>query len=41
MRTLPLTAAAILLAAGIAHADIKLFRSPSGNINCMYDHSPA
>ena len=40
MRILPLVATAILFAAGTAHADIKMFRSPSGNINCMYDHSP-
>ena len=40
MRILPLAATAILFAAGTAHADIKMFRSPSGNINCMYDHSP-
>ena len=40
MRILPLATTAILFAAGTAHADIKMFRSPSGNINCMYDHSP-
>ena len=40
MRILPLVATAILFAAGTAHAEIKMFRSPSGNINCMYDHPP-
>lgn len=41
MRTLPLAAAALLLTAGIAHAEeIQTFRSPSGYIHCMAGHMP-
>lgn len=37
MRALPLAVLAFLFASGAADDDIQGFRSPSGNIHCVYD----